>query len=324
MDMRLIEGRDHTAFLTKRWDTMTNILATTVGGLKLDNPIMPASGTFGSGKEYADFLDIGKLGAVVTKSVTFGPTKGNPPPRIAETASGMLNAIGLQNEGVEVFLSEILPPLRKKAKKVIVNVAGKTENDYLSVVERLADSGVDALEINISCPNVKEGGIAFGVSASGAAGLVAALKKAAGKMPLWVKLSPNVTDIVEIAKAVEGAGADALVVANTFIGMAIDIEKRRPLIANITGGLSGPAIHPLALRLVWQTARAVSCDVIGVGGIQGVQEVVAFMLAGASAVQVGAMNFANPALCGKLVDDLGRWLANHKTTARDIIGTLET
>lgn len=302
---------------------MSDRLAVRIGGMDLANPVMAASGTFGSGKEYADFVDIGKLGAVVTKSVTLNRTKGNPPPRVAETPSGMLNAIGLQNEGVDYFLAELLPPLRDKARRIVVNVAGKSEAEYREAVERLADSSVDALEINISCPNVKEGGIAFGVCPDTAGDLVAKLKQTAGAKPLWVKLSPNVTDITEIAKAAEAAGADALVVINTFIGMAIDIEKRRPILANITGGLSGPAIHPLALRMVWQTAKAVSCPVIGVGGVRSVQEIAAFLLAGATAVQVGAMNFVEPGITGRLIDELDHWLAAHDVTAADLVGALE-
>lgn len=298
-------------------------LATRVGSLELANPIMPASGTFGSGKEYQDFFEIGRLGAVVTKSVTLGPTKGNPPPRIMETPSGMLNAIGLQNEGVEVFLNELLPPLRRSAARIVVNVAGKSEEEYVALTERLAKAPVDALEINISCPNVKEGGIAFGVCAGPAASLVRNLRRVAGEMPLWIKLTPNVTDIAEIAVAVEEAGADALVVANTFLGMAVDIESRRPILANITGGLSGPAIHPLVLRLVWQVRKAVQCPIVAVGGVRGVKEAVAFLLAGAAAVQVGAMNFVDPGLCGRLVDDLAMWMREHDTSVEEIIGTLK-
>lgn len=302
---------------------MSTRLQVQIAGMDFANPIMSASGTFGSGKEYADFLDIEKLGAIVTKSVTFSPTRGNPPPRVAETPSGMLNAIGLQNEGVEVFLRDLLPPLREKAKRVIVNVAGKCEEDYIALAERLAGTEIDAMEINISCPNVKEGGIMFGVCPDAAGGLIAKIRKVAGTKPLWVKLSPNVTDITVIAKAVEAAGADALVVANTFIGMAVDIERRRPILANITGGMSGPAIHPLTLRLVWQTAKAVSCPIIGVGGIRSIKEVVSFLLAGATAVQVGAANFVDPGLCGRLVDDFDSWLQNHDTTAAEIVGTLD-
>ncbi len=302
---------------------MPTRLQVRIADMDFANPIMSASGTFGSGKEYADFFDIGKLGAIVTKSVTFSPTRGNPPPRIAETPSGMLNAIGLQNEGVEVFLRDLLPPLREKAQRVVVNVAGKCEEDYIALAERLADSEIDAMEINISCPNVKEGGIMFGVCPDAAGGLIAKIRKVTGRKPLWVKLSPNVTNITVIAKAVEAAGADALVVANTFIGMAVDIERRRPILANITGGMSGPAIHPLALRLVWQTAKAVACPVIGVGGIRSLKEVVSFLLAGATAVQVGAANFVDPGLCGRLVDDLDGWLRDHDTTAAEIIGSLD-
>ena len=298
-------------------------LRTAVGGLTLANPIMPASGTFGSGKEYGDFYDIGRLGAVVTKSVTLGPTRGNPPPRVAETPSGMLNAIGLQNEGVEVFLRDLLPPLREKAARVVVNVAGKSEDDYLELTRRLADAPVDALEINISCPNVKEGGIAFGTCADTAGRLVEKLRLAAGDKPMWVKLTPNVTDIVPIARAVEAAGADALVVSNTFLGMAVDIEKRRPILSNITGGLSGPAVHPMVLRLLWQVRAAVKCPLIAAGGVKSVAEVVAYLLTGASAVQVGAMNFVEPGICSRLVDDLDTWLSGRGETVEGIVGTLD-
>jgi dihydroorotate dehydrogenase (NAD+) catalytic subunit len=237
---------------------MTDRLTTRVGGLAFANPVLTASGTFGSGKEYAPFMDVGILGGVVTKSVTLAPTRGNPPPRVVETPSGMLNAIGLQNEGVEHFLHELLPPLRASARRVIVNLAGKTEEDYAAAAERLAGAGVDAIELNISCPNVKEGGIAFGVRPEPAARITRAVRRAAGATPLWVKLSPNVTDIVEIARAAAEAGADALVVANTFLAMAVDIDRRRPMLANVTGGLSGPCVHPLTLRLVWQVARALA------------------------------------------------------------------
>jgi dihydroorotate dehydrogenase (NAD+) catalytic subunit len=298
-------------------------LSVKVGGLALNNPILPASGTFGFGREYADFLDLGKLGGVVTKSVTPEATPGNPPPRVAETPAGMLNAIGLQNEGLEVFLAEILPPLREKASRVIVNVAGKSADDYLRIVTRLAAAPVDALEINISCPNVKAGGMSFGVSAQASSDLVRLLRPAAGDKPLWIKLTPNVTDIAEIALACEEAGADALVVANTFLGMAVDIERRRPILANVTGGLSGPAIHPLALRTLWQVRQAVSCPLVAAGGIAGVQEVVAFLMTGASAVEVGAMNFVDPGLCGRLAGELDEWLAAHGETASGLVGTLD-
>ncbi len=298
-------------------------LATRVGRVTLANPILTASGTYGSGEEYADFVDLGALGGVVTKSVTLRPTRGNPPPRVTETPSGMLNAIGLQNEGLEAFARELLPPLREAATRVIVNAAGRTTEDYVALARGLDDTGIDAVELNISCPNVKEGGIAFGTCPETAAALTAAVR-AATSLPLWVKLSPNVTDITTVAQAVADAGADALTVANTFIGMAIDIERRRPVLANVTGGLSGPAIHPLSLRLAWQVARATDLPVVGVGGVRSVREVVAFLLAGASAVEVGTMNFVEPDLAGRLVRELGAWCAEHDTTVGDLVGALET
>lgn len=299
-----------------------NLLETAVSGLKLDNPVLPASGTFGSGKEYEDFYNLREPGAVVTKSVTLHPTRGNPPPRVCETAAGMLNAIGLQNEGIDYFLRELLPPLLKKARHVVVNVAGKAEEDYLAVVQALDKSGVSALEINISCPNVKEGGMAFGVCGKASARLIAKLRKATS-LPLWVKLSPNVTDIAAIAREIEAAGADALVAANTFLGMAIDIERRKPILANVTGGLSGPAVHPLALRCVWQVARTVKCPVVASGGVSGVRELVAFLLAGASAVEVGMMNFVEPGLLRRLITELREWCRERKTSVRELIGGLE-
>lgn len=302
----------------------TNRLAAAVGGVRLQNPVMPASGTFGSGKEYEPFFDIGRLGAVVTKSVTPGPTPGNPPPRVTETRAGMLNAIGLQNEGVDVFLQDLLPPLRAKASVIVVNVAAKSESGYIELTQKLAAAPVDVLEINISCPNVKEGGISFGVQAASAAALVRQLRTAAGSKPMWVKLTPNVTDIAEIARAVEGAGADALVVANTWLGMAVDIEKRRPVLSNITGGLSGPAIHPLTLRAVWQVRQAVACPIVAAGGIASARDALAYLITGASAVQVGAANFATPDVCCRIIDELDAWLEQHNTTVQDIIGTLRT
>lgn len=297
-------------------------LRTTVADLTLQNPVCSASGTYGSGKEYEDFLRLRDLGAVVTKSVTLNPTRGNPPPRVVETPAGMLNAIGLQNEGLAYFLENLLPPLRKKAARVVVNIAGKTLDEYVALAEGLTGSGADALEVNISCPNVKEGGIAFGTCADTAAKLTAAVRKAT-PLPLWVKLSPNVTDITEIARAVAGSGATALTVANTFLGIAIDIEKRRPILGNITGGLSGPCVHPLALRLVWQVAQAVDIPVVAVGGVKSVREIVGFLLAGASAVEVGTMNFVEPVLCARLAADLDAWLQAHGTTVTELIGSLE-
>ncbi len=298
------------------------MLETKIGKLKFNNPVFTASGTYGSGKEYDDFLSLKKLGAVVTKSVTLKPTRGNPPPRVVETASGMLNAIGLQNEGIGYFIENLLPPLKKKADKIIVNVAGKCEDDYIEVVKGLNKSGVDGLEINISCPNVKEGGMAFGVCGKSSARLVEKLKKLT-KLPLWIKLSPNVTDIAAIAREVEAAGADAIVAANTFLGMAIDIEKRRPILANVTGGLSGPAIHPLSLRCVYQVASAVKCPVIASGGVSSIRELIAFLLAGASAVEVGMMNFTEPAITIRLIEELAQWCKEHKTKVSELVGALE-
>ncbi len=301
----------------------SKLLATAVGKVRLQNPILSASGTFGSGKEYADFLNLKTLGAVVTKSVTLKPTRGNPPPRVVETPAGMLNAIGLQNEGLEYFLKTLLPPLKKNARLVVVNVAGKCEDDYLKAAQGLDGSGVAALEINISCPNVKEGGMAFGVCGEASAKLVRKLKQVTS-LPLWVKLSPNVTDIAAIAREIEAAGADALVAANTFLGMAINIEKRKPILANVTGGMSGPAVHPLALRCVYQVAKAVRCPVIACGGVCSIREVVAFLLAGASAVEVGMWNFVEPGVTARLIEELALWCREHKTTVKDLIGALES
>ena len=301
---------------------ITERLKTRVGALEFANPIFTASGTYGSGREYADFLDISRLGAIVSKSVTLKATTGNPPPRVVETPAGMLNAIGLQNGGVVEFKKELLPSLLSANKRVVVNVAGKSVEDYMAVVAALSEEKVSALEINISCPNVKEGGMAFGVCGASSAQLVAQLKELTS-LPLWVKLSPNVTDIVGIAREIAAAGADALVVSNTFLGMAIDIEKRRPILANVTGGLSGPAIHPLALRCVYQVAGAVTCPVVACGGISGIREVVAFLLAGACACEVGMMNFPEPGITLRLIEELGTWLETHSTTVPELIGALE-
>lgn len=299
-------------------------LHTDVGSLRFTSPILGASGTFGNGGEYADFLDLNAIGGFVTKSVTARATRGNPPPRVAETPSGMLNAIGLQNEGVEFFCKELLPPLNDVSCRVIVNVAGHAEDDYAAVVERLNDeSRVDALEINVSCPNVTHGGMAFGVCAEVCGGLVGRLRKLSSK-PMWVKLSPNVTDITTIARAAEDAGADAVTVSNTLLGMAVDVERRRPILSNITGGLSGPAVHPVALRLVWQVSRAVKIPVVGVGGIASVEDVVAMLLCGASAVQVGTMNFVKPDTLATLNNGLRDWLEAHDATVASLVGTLQT
>lgn len=302
------------------------MLSTRVGQIALENPLMNASGTFGSGREFADFYDTRVLGAVVSKSVTPLPTLGNPPPRVVEVAGGMLNAIGLQNEGLDYFVRNLLPALRRDAKVAVANVAGKCEEDYETVVRGLSAPGLaaaglrlDALEINISCPNVKSGGMGFGTDPAVAGRLVARLR-AATSLPLWVKLSPNVTDVAAIARAVADAGADALVVCNTFLGMAIDVERRRPILANVTGGMSGPAVHPLALRCVWQVAGAVDCPVIACGGVAGVRDVLDFLLAGAAAVQVGMANFAEPGVLPRLLGELGDWCQCHHATVRELIG----
>lgn len=264
-----------------------------IAGVEFKNPVMTASGTFGSGMEYSEFVDLNKLGAVVTKGVANVPWEGNKTPRIAEVYGGMLNAIGLQNPGIDVFVERDIPFLRKFDTKIIVNVCGKTIEDYLEVVERLGDADVDMLEINVSCPNVKEGAIAFGQNADCLYDITSRIKKKAAQ-PVIMKLSPNVTDITEMARAAEAAGADALSMINTLTGMKIDIHKREFVLANKTGGLSGPAVKPVAVRMVYQTAQAVKIPIIGMGGIASAEDALEFMLAGATAVAVGAMNFVNP------------------------------
>lgn len=264
-----------------------------LAGVELKNPVMTASGTFGSGMEYSEFVDLNQLGAVVTKGVANVPWPGNPTPRIAETCGGMLNAIGLQNPGIDVFCERDLPFLQKFDTKIIVNVCGKTTEDYCEVVERLSDENIDMMEINISCPNVKEGGIAFGQTPKAVEAITAEVKKRA-KHPVIMKLSPNVTDITEMAKAAEAGGADVLSLINTITGMKIDVNRRAFAIANKTGGLSGPAIKPVAVRMVYQTAQAVKIPIIGMGGIATAEDALEFILAGATAVSVGTANFANP------------------------------
>ena len=264
-----------------------------LAGVEFKNPVMEASGTFGSGAEYGEFVDLNKLGAVVTKGVANVPWPGNPTPRIAETASGMLNAIGLQNPGIDLFTKRDIPFLKQYDTKIIVNVCGKSTEDYLEVVARLGDEPVDMLEINISCPNVKEGGIAFGQDPKAVEAITKAVKKVA-KQPVIMKLSPNVTDITEMARAAEAGGADVLSLINTLTGMKIDIYKQDFALANKTGGLSGPAIKPIAVRMVYQVANAVKIPIIGMGGIRSGEDAIEFMLAGASAVAVGTANFNNP------------------------------
>lgn len=265
----------------------------TIAGVTFKNPVMTASGTFGSGMEYGEFVDLNKLGAVVTKGVANVPWPGNPTPRVAETYGGMLNAIGLQNPGMEVFIKRDLEFLKQFDTKVIVNVCGKSVEDYVEVVERLSDEAVDMLEINVSCPNVKEGAIAFGQRADALYNITKEIRKKA-KQPVIMKLSPNVTDITEMAKAAEAAGADALSMINTITGMKIDIHKRTFALANKTGGMSGPAIKPVAVRMVYQAANAVNIPIIGMGGISNAEDAIEFLLAGATAISIGAMNFINP------------------------------
>lgn len=297
-------------------------LAVDIAGVPFKNPVMTASGTFGSGKEYSEYVDLNRLGAVVTKGVASVPWEGNPTPRIAETASGMLNAVGLQNPGMEVFCSRDLPYLGQYDTKVIVNVCGRTAEDYLAVVERLAKEPVDMLEINISCPNVKEGGIAFGQDPAAVEAITRQVKKAAAQ-PVIMKLSPNVTDITEMALAARQGGADALSLINTITGMHIDIRKKAFTLANRTGGLSGPAIKPVALRMVYQVCQAVDIPVIGMGGISCWEDAVEFIMAGATAVAVGTANFYNPAATVEIADGLAAYAEKEGLTSiADIRGIL--
>lgn len=293
-----------------------------LAGVTLKNPVMTASGTFGSGQEYAEFVDLNKLGAVVTKGVALVPWTGNPTPRIAETPSGMLNAVGLQNPGIDLFIRRDIPFLKQFDTRIIVNVCGRTTEDYCGVVERLADEPVDLLEINISCPNVKEGGIAFGQDPKAVEAITSAVKRVA-KQPVIMKLSPNVTDIVTMAKAAEAGGADALSLINTITGMKIDVHKRSFVLANKTGGLSGPAIHPVAVRMVYQTAQAVSLPIIGMGGIASAEDAVEMMLAGATAVAVGTANFADPRSTEHIIDGMEEYMQMHNIERiRDLTGAV--
>jgi dihydroorotate dehydrogenase (NAD+) catalytic subunit len=294
-----------------------------LAGVELKNPVMTASGTFGSGMEYAEFADLNKLGAVVTKGVANVPWPGNPTPRVAEVYGGMLNAIGLQNPGIDVFASRDIPFLRQYDTKIIVNVCGKSEKDYLEVVERLADEPVDMLEINISCPNVKEGGIAFGQNAANIEHITAAVKKEA-RQPVIMKLSPNVTDITEMAKAAEAGGADVLSLINTITGMKIDINRQTFALANKTGGMSGPAVKPVAVRMVYQVANAVSVPIIGMGGIMTAEDALEFILAGATAVSVGTANFCNPHATIDIVNGIEDYMrAKNVDDINELIGIVK-
>lgn len=296
-------------------------LSTTIGGLHLKNPVLTASGTFGYGEEFSDFVDLNKLGGFIVKGTTLNKREGNPYPRMVETPSGMLNAVGLQNKGVDYFIEKIYPRIKDVDSEIIVNVSGASIPDYVAVCEKLQPlEKINAVEINISCPNVKQGGMAFGTTCTGAESVVEAVRKAYGKTMI-VKLSPNVTDIAEIAKAVEGAGADAVSLTNTFLGMAINTETRKPYLSTITGGLSGACIRPIAVRMVWQVSNAVKIPVIGLGGIMNGRDAIEFLLAGASAVQIGTANFIDPTVTVKVVDYIEDYLNRHKLgSVKEIIG----
>lgn len=297
-----------------------NPLAVTFAGVTFPNPVTTASGTFGSGMEYSEFVDLGKLGAVTTKGVAGVPWPGNPTPRIAETHSGMLNAIGLQNPGIDTFLSRDLPFLREKKARIIVNVCGHSEEEYVRVVERLAEENIDMLEINISCPNVKEGGIAFGQKPEMAERVTRAVKSVAGQ-PVIMKLSPNVTDIAEMARAVEAGGADGVSLINTLMGMKIDVARRTFAIANRTGGLSGPCVKPVAVRMVYEVAKAVKIPILGMGGIQNTEDALEFIMAGASMVAVGTANFFHPNVTAEIIDGLADYVKREGLESiTDIVG----
>jgi len=300
-------------------------MAVSVGGLALKNPVMTASGTFGYAREFESLIDLNRLGAIIVKGLALKPVKGNPPPRIVETACGMLNAIGLENVGIDAFETEKMPFLRTLQPPVIANIYGTTVEEYAALAERIETiDGIAALEVNISCPNVKAGGVVFGVDPLAAARVVAAVRKKTRK-PVIVKLSPNVTDVTVIARSVEQAGADAVSLINTITGMAIDIETRRPRLANITGGLSGPAIKPVALRMVWQVARTARVPVIGIGGIMRAEDAIEFFIAGATAVQIGTANFIDPRTALDVIAGIEHYLRQHGIRdIADLVGTLET
>lgn len=299
-------------------------LRVNIGRLEMKNPVMTASGTFGYGLEFQDFVDLEKIGGIIVKGTTLAPREGNPYPRMAETPMGMLNAVGLQNKGVHYFVEHIYPQIKDISTNMIVNVSGSQVEDYAetaSIINGLEN--IPAIELNISCPNVKQGGMAFGVSAHGAAEVISAVRKVYDKT-LIVKLSPNVTDITEIARAAEGAGADSVSLINTLLGMAIDAEKRRPILSTVTGGMSGAAVKPIALRMVWQVAKAVKIPVIGLGGIMNWKDAVEFLLAGASAIQIGTANFIDPAVTVKVAEGINDYLERHGyNSVKDIIGALE-
>ena len=295
-----------------------------IGNLELKNPVMTASGTFGYGPEYADFVELSEIGGIIVKGTTLHPRQGNDYPRMAETASGMLNCVGLQNKGVDYFCEHIYPEIKDIDTNMIVNVSGSSPEDYAECAARIdALDKIPAIELNRSCPNVKDGGMAFGVTCEGAASVVRAVRKSYHKT-LIVKLSPNVTDITEIARAVEAEGADSVSLINTLMGMAIDIEKRKPMLSINTGGLSGPAVKPVALRMVWQVAKAVGIPVVGLGGICNANDAIEFMLAGASAIEIGTANFLDPQVTVKVKNGINEWLDKHGCkSVTEIIGQLE-
>lgn len=296
-------------------------LAVRIGKMDLRNPIMTASGTFGYGREYAEFFDLSLLGAVVVKGISLKPMPGNPPPRICETPSGMMNAIGLQNVGLEAFLKEKLPYLRNFRTRIVVNVLGSTLEEYAEICGRLADTDIDAIELNVSCPNVKQGGLSFGTSVCELDRLMKAVRQRCRDKTLIVKLSPNVTDIRELARVAEAGGADALSLINTVTAMAIDIRTRKPRLANVVGGLSGPAIRPIAVRMVWEVYNAVKLPLIGIGGIMGFEDAVEFILAGATAVQVGTANFIDPRSSVTIIEGLTRYLEGEKIDdVKELVG----
>ena len=299
-------------------------LKVNIGNLQLKNPVMTASGTFGYGTEFADFIDLSRIGGIIVKGTTIHHREGNPYPRMAETPSGMLNAVGLQNKGADYFVEHIYPTIKDIDTNMIVNVSGSTVEDDVACAEKIARlEKIPAIELNISCPNVKHGGMAFGVTCAGASEVVKAVRKAYPKT-LIVKLSPNVTDITEIARAVEAEGADAVSLINTMLGMAIDAEKRKPILSTVTGGLSGSCVKPVALRMVWQTAKAVKIPVIGLGGISSWKDAVEFMLAGATAIQIGTYNFIDPAISVKVAEGIDDYCNRHGfASVKDIIGALE-
>ena len=298
-------------------------LSVTVAGVKFPNPVIAASGTYGFGQDYADLYPISKLGGISCKGTTLEPRNGNPAPRIAETPAGMLNSVGLQNPGIDMFISGYLPQLKEEGNVIIANIAGATLDDYKQTAERLEETDVDMIEVNISCPNVKEGGASWGVTCDGAAAVTKTVRSVT-KKPLMVKLTPNVTNIVDIAKAAESEGADCLSLINTLLGMRIDIRTRRPILKNNVGGLSGPAIFPVALRMVWQVANAVNIDVVGMGGIATTDDAIEMMMAGAKAIQMGTAIFTDPYAPLKVIDGLEQYMkVNNLNSLEEIVGTVQ-